>query len=38
MIPRPITLGEVERMIGLKTNASEISRTKFLSRVDKDKF
>lgn len=38
MIPRPITLGEVERMIGLKTNASEISRTKFLSRIDKDKF
>lgn len=38
MIPRPITLGEVERMVGLKTNASEISRTKFLSRIDKDKF
>lgn len=38
MIPRPIKLEEVERMIGLKTNASEISRTKFLSRIDKNKF
>ena len=38
MIPRPIKLEEVERMIGLKTNASEISRTKFMSRIDKDKF
>ncbi len=38
MIPCPIKLEEVERMIGLKTNASEISRTKFLSRIDKDKF
>jgi hypothetical protein len=31
-------LEEVEMMIGLKTNASEISRTKFLSRIDKNKF
>lgn len=38
MIPRPIKLEEVERMIGLKTNASEISRSKFMSRIDKDKF
>ena len=38
IVPRPIKLEEVERMIGLKTNASEISRTKFLSRIDKNKF
>lgn len=38
MIPRHIKLEEVERMIGLKTNASEISRSKFISRIDKDKF
>ena len=38
MIPRPIKLEEVEGMIGLKTNASEISRSKFMSRIDKDKF
>jgi hypothetical protein len=37
MIPRPIKLEEVERMIGLKTNASELSRSKFLSRIDKEK-
>ena len=38
MNQRHIKLDEVERMIGLKTNASEISRSKFMSRIDKDKF
>ena len=35
--PRPIQLKDVERMIGLHTNASDLSRTKFLSiQLDKE--
>jgi hypothetical protein len=34
---RPMQLADVERMIGLKTNASSLSRTKFLQQqTDKD--
>lgn len=35
-VPRLIELEDVKRMIGLKTNASEISRAKFISNIGKD--
>ncbi len=36
--PRHIKLEEIKKMVGLKTNASELTRTKFLQRFDKNKF
>jgi hypothetical protein len=33
---RLIELDDVKRMIGLDTNASEISRSKFIARIEKD--
>jgi len=36
-VPRLIELEDVKMMIGLDTNASEISRAKFISRIDKEK-
>jgi hypothetical protein len=35
--PRYIKKEEIKKMIGLKTNASELTRNKFLKRFDKDK-
>jgi len=34
--PRYIKKEEIKKMIGLKTNASELTRTKFLKRFDKN--
>ena len=35
-VARPIKIEDVKRMIGLDTNASEIPRSKFISRIEKD--
>jgi hypothetical protein len=35
-VARPIEIEDVKRMIGLDTNASEIPRSKFIARIEKD--